>query len=176
MGLGVKAPSENSEDEHEEGDFNVADESGGEVDDDSGDPEVSENMESGSEDEEEQRPLSTVAIKGKKKAAPLNHRGLPFTFPAPANHEEFLEIIEDLQDEDLPVVIQRIRTLYHTSFSPENKLKLQVNTTNSCLGYLLIPFADSGEGAIRSYPLCYCTTDASSRPCFVITPSPPCHY
>ena len=51
---------------------------------------------------------------------------LPYTFPAPESHEDFLEIIEDVQDNDVPTVVQRIRTLYHPSLSPDNKLKLQV--------------------------------------------------
>lgn len=51
---------------------------------------------------------------------------LPFTFSCPRNHEEFLQIVEHLDDVDTPVVIQRIRALYHTSLSPNNKFKLQV--------------------------------------------------
>lgn len=51
---------------------------------------------------------------------------LPYTFPAPESHDEFLEIIEGLPDSDVPTVVQRIRTLYHHSLGPENKLKLQV--------------------------------------------------
>ncbi|KAH0840168.1 Nop14-like family-domain-containing protein [Lanmaoa asiatica] len=50
---------------------------------------------------------------------------LPYTFPAPESHDEFLEIIEGLPDSDVPTVVQRIRTLYHHSLGPENKLKLE---------------------------------------------------
>jgi len=170
LGLGVKAPSENSEDEYEKSDFNEDGESGGEVDDDGEDPEISENgpeeeeeeeeEEGEEEEEEEEKKEGLSSIEGKKKAPPLNHQGIPFTFPAPANHEEFLEIVEELQDKDLPVVIQRIRTLYHTSLAAENKLKLQVKVTNSYLSYLLIFLTDSGKGAFRSHPLCNRTTDA----------------
>ncbi|KAI6135128.1 Nop14-like protein [Pisolithus thermaeus] len=53
---------------------------------------------------------------------------LPYTFPAPASHEEFLEIVEDVRDEDVPVVIERMRAIYHPSFAPDNKLRLQTLT------------------------------------------------
>ena len=51
---------------------------------------------------------------------------LPYTFLCPGSHEEFLQIIEDLDDEDVSTVVQRIRTLYHTSLGADNKFKLQV--------------------------------------------------
>ena len=34
--------------------------------------------------------------------------------------------LSDLDDEDVPTVVQRIRTLYHTSLGADNKFKLQV--------------------------------------------------
>ena len=51
---------------------------------------------------------------------------LSYIFPCPGSHEEFLHIIDDLDDEDVPTVVQRIRTLYHTSLGADNKFKLQV--------------------------------------------------
>ncbi|KAB8257532.1 nucleolar protein 14 [Aspergillus pseudonomiae] len=44
--------------------------------------------------------------------------------PCPKNHEEFLEIINDVPMEDLPVVVQRIRALHHHRLHPDNKKKL----------------------------------------------------
>jgi nucleolar protein 14 len=44
----------------------------------------------------------------------------------PGSHEEFLHIIDDLDDEDVPTVVQRLRELYHTSLGADNKFKLQV--------------------------------------------------
>ncbi|KAJ3568764.1 hypothetical protein NP233_g5503 [Leucocoprinus birnbaumii] len=88
--------------------------------------EISEDEEGGSEDEEgEQEDLTTSSSRRKTKAAASAHQDLPFTFPAPGSHEEFLDIIENVKDQDVPLVVQRIRTLYHTSFAPENKFKLQ---------------------------------------------------
>jgi nucleolar protein 14 len=64
----------------------------------------------------------TGTSKGNKAA---KHE-LPYTFLCPGSHEEFLQIIEDLDDEDVPTVVQRIRMLYHTSLGADNKFKLQV--------------------------------------------------
>ncbi|KAJ5491525.1 hypothetical protein N7539_003092 [Penicillium diatomitis] len=49
---------------------------------------------------------------------------LAFTYPCPENHEEFLEIIENVSGQDLPTVIQRIRALHHPRLHPDNKAKL----------------------------------------------------
>lgn len=61
---------------------------------------------------------------------------LPFTFPCPESHEEFLEIIGEIDDTDVPIVVQRIRTLHHPSLSPENKVKLQ-NLTSVLVDHVL---------------------------------------
>ena len=83
-----------------------------------------------SEDEEgEHENLVSVApsAKGKSKARQLSSVELPFTFPCPSTHEEFLKIVDGAADADVPIIVQRIRTLYHTSLAPENKFKLQVS-------------------------------------------------
>lgn len=69
------------------------------------------------------RGATTKHLTTTKKGA---KRELPFTFSCPATHEEFLEIVEDVDEEDVPTVIQRIRALHHTSLAAENKYKLQV--------------------------------------------------
>ena len=69
---------------------------------------------------------STSRPKCKPKGKKAAKHEIPFTFPCPASHEEFLQIIEDLDEEDVPTVVQRIRTLYHTSLGADNKFKLQV--------------------------------------------------
>ncbi|OGM40988.1 putative rRNA maturation protein (Nop14) [Aspergillus bombycis] len=56
--------------------------------------------------------------------APAGNEVLAYTYPCPKNHEEFLEIIKDVPMEDLPVVVQRIRALYHHRLHPDNKKKL----------------------------------------------------
>lgn len=50
--------------------------------------------------------------------------GLPYTFPCPQNHSEFLEVIEPITLSKLPTVVQRIRALYHPKLLSENKEKL----------------------------------------------------
>ena len=78
-------------------------------------------------DEEHEDLVTSASLpKRKSKGKKGAKHELPFTFPCPGSHEEFLQIIEDLDDEDVPTVVQRIRTLYHTSLGADNKFKLQV--------------------------------------------------
>ena len=86
---------------------------------DFGDDDQSGSDEASDEEEARRRVLRSP---GTAKAV----KELPYTFPAPESHDEFLEIVQDLPDSDIPIVIQRIRTLYHHTLAPENKLKLQV--------------------------------------------------
>jgi nucleolar protein 14 len=80
----------------------------------------------GLDDEHENLVTLASLPKGKSKGKKGAKHEVPFTFPCPSNHEEFLQIIEDLDDEDIPTAVQRIRTLYHTSLGADNKFKLQV--------------------------------------------------
>jgi nucleolar protein 14 len=83
-----------------------------------------------SEDEqgEHENLVSVVpSARGKSKARQLSSAELPFTFPCPSTHEDFLKIVDGAADADVPIIVQRIRTLYHTSLAPENKFKLQVS-------------------------------------------------
>lgn len=59
------------------------------------------------------------------RAGPTSSSELPYTFPCPSSHEEFIEIIGGLTDQDSLTVIERIRTLHHPSLSPENPSRLQ---------------------------------------------------
>ncbi|KAH8815103.1 nucleolar protein 14 [Xylogone sp. PMI_703] len=49
---------------------------------------------------------------------------LPYTFPCPQKHQELLDITKKISIVDLPVVVQRIRALYHPKLKSENKAKL----------------------------------------------------
>ncbi|KAF7332673.1 hypothetical protein MKEN_00150200 [Mycena kentingensis (nom. inval.)] len=115
-GLGEKQDKEGSEeDDDEEGSGGDEEESGSEDDD--------EDDESESDEDGEHENLTSAkkpSSKGKSKA-----KELPFTFPCPATHDELLEILDDVHDADVSTVIQRIRSLFHTSLAPENKFKLQ---------------------------------------------------
>ncbi|KAJ5902403.1 RRNA maturation protein (Nop14) [Penicillium taxi] len=49
---------------------------------------------------------------------------LAFTYPCPDNHDSFLRIVENVPEQDIPTVIQRIRALHHPRLQPGNKAKL----------------------------------------------------
>lgn len=49
---------------------------------------------------------------------------LAYTYKCPETHEEFLAITESIAIQDLPIVVQRIRALYHPKLAGENKMKL----------------------------------------------------
>lgn len=97
---------------------------------DDGDGEISEESDKSEEEEEEgeheQLVASSKSSRSKSKGKKRAKQDLPFTFPCPASHDQFLDIIENVDDEDVPTVIQRMRALYHTSLAADNKFKLQV--------------------------------------------------
>ena len=67
---------------------------------------------------------SNVERNGYRKSKGSNE--LPYTFPCPVSHEEFLDVVEGIVDKDIPVVVERIRALHHPSLGAENPSKLQV--------------------------------------------------
>lgn len=79
------------------------------------------------EDSQEEEDLDEPASK-RRRTTSMKAAELPFTFPCPSTHDEFLDIVEGVADNDVPTVVQRIRALYHPSLGVENKYKLQVNT------------------------------------------------
>ncbi|CDO73803.1 hypothetical protein BN946_scf185015.g132 [Trametes cinnabarina] len=135
-GLGddaVVAASDESEDESEdkEGSDDEDEESSDKDEDEDGSvaPEFeSAEEDSGEEDGEEGESEALVQssrkrrMKSKAKSAATE---LPYTFPCPDTHDEFLEIIEDINEEDVPIVVKRIRALHHPSLAADNKFKLQ---------------------------------------------------
>ncbi|EJD01350.1 Nop14-like protein [Fomitiporia mediterranea MF3/22] len=105
--LSEELPEDNAEDSGSDEDVDDTDES---------DSEESDTEELAS------RAKSTTASKGKGKAVA---KELPFMFPCPETFNDFLEIIEDIDEKDIPTVVQRIRALYHPSLGQDNKYKLQ---------------------------------------------------
>ncbi|KAG6867879.1 hypothetical protein C0993_009921, partial [Termitomyces sp. T159_Od127] len=106
-----------SGDEEEDASSEVDEEEGEDEDD-------SENEAEEGEHEDLIQARNSLSGKSKGKA-----KEVPFTFPCPASHEEFLNIVDEISDDDVSTVIKRIRVLYHTSLSPDNKNKLQVLAT-----------------------------------------------
>ncbi|GAA5930412.1 hypothetical protein JCM1841_006850 [Sporobolomyces salmonicolor] len=53
---------------------------------------------------------------------------LPYTFPCPTTHSEFVKLLTSsgIKEQDTPLVVKRIRTLYHPGLAEGNKEKLQV--------------------------------------------------
>ncbi|KAF8914317.1 nucleolar protein 14 [Gymnopilus junonius] len=125
LGAGLEARGNLSKEE-EDGEQESSEE------DTSGDDGVSEEFdesEEGEEGEHDQLVALSVLSKSKSKGKKCAKQELPFIFPCPANHGEFLDIIEDVDEEDVPTVVQRIRALYHTSLAADNKFKLQTLAT-----------------------------------------------
>ena len=117
---------ENSEDEDEEDDLMA---------------ELEEGAMSG-EGEELQDLVSKSSKKGKAKAKP--YLDTAFAFDCPSTHEDFLSILSSQPDDQLGVVIDRIRVLHHPKLSEDNKDKLAV-----CLGVAMCP--DSSCIRLRSF-------------------------
>ncbi|KAI0660726.1 nucleolar protein 14 [Cubamyces menziesii] len=129
---GSEDEGSDEEDQDEEGSTDGSEDSGDE-DSDEEDGSVAHEFESAEEDsgeedgedgESEALVQSSRKRRTKSKSKPAK-KELPYTFPCPDTHDEFLEIVEDIDDEDIPTVVKRIRALHHPSLAEENKFKLQ---------------------------------------------------
>ena len=150
------AGAEDHADAYEQGEDEDSEEDGEEEDsDDSEDDQegsVADEFESasedgGEEDGEEGESEALVATKRTrhKKSTPTA-KELPYTFPCPETHDEFLEILEDIDEKDVPTVVKRIRTLHHPSLAEDNKFKLQVcPDARDLRGWALISIHGSGS-------------------------------
>ncbi|OSD04573.1 Nop14-like protein [Trametes coccinea BRFM310] len=129
---------EESDDEAEDGDSGEEDDESGDEDEDEEDEEEEEGSvapefesaeeDSGEEDGEEGESEALVQSSRKRRSKSKSKsaaKELPYTFPCPDTHDEFLEIVEDIDDEDIPTVVKRIRALHHPSLATDNKFKLQ---------------------------------------------------
>ncbi|KAK6332832.1 nucleolar complex protein 14 [Orbilia brochopaga] len=89
-----------------------------------GDEDASESEESEADllesEDESSAPQAAVQTNGTGS----DDSALPFTFPCPRTHQEFLKITSRHKMEDLPTIVKRIRVLHHPSLSPDNKSKL----------------------------------------------------
>ncbi|KAJ7739866.1 nucleolar protein 14 [Mycena metata] len=117
---------------HEDAEPSSGEEDDAEEESDDGDESSGSGLDDEEESEEEgdhEELVASVKPSKSKRKSKAPDKELPFTFPCPATHDELLEILNDVDDKDVPTVIQRVRALYHTSLAPENKFKLQVLTS-----------------------------------------------
>ncbi|KAL1975272.1 hypothetical protein VTN31DRAFT_3664 [Thermomyces dupontii] len=49
---------------------------------------------------------------------------LAYTYPCPESHKDFVKILKGVSNDDVHVVVQRIRALHHPRLHPDNKAKL----------------------------------------------------
>lgn len=124
-GLGTEIPANSDDQSDEDEDENEDEEEEGTsegTEDEFGPSDEGEEAEEG-EFEELLPKIPTKSSGAKSKG---KQKELPFTFPCPHSHDEFLDILEDVDDSLVGVVVERIRKLHHPSLGEENKFKLQV--------------------------------------------------
>lgn len=135
-GSDVSGSDDEDEGEDEDEDEDEDEEDGEEdvEEDDEDDGEDDEDEMSAMEDLDEAPELVPVdsdddeqVVKRAKGKKAKTTKEVPYTFPCPANIEEFEDIMEDLDDSALPLVVQRIRAIHHPSLAQGNKEKLQVS-------------------------------------------------
>ncbi|KAG8884046.1 nucleolar complex protein 14 [Tulasnella sp. 331] len=138
-----------SDDEDSEDDDASEDEDGGSSDD----------IQSDSDGEDDSVPsdvaVELVALRKqnqssnpKSKDKEAAKKELPFTFPCPETHEHFLDIIDDIDDADIPTIVQRIRIMYHPSLAEGNKDRLETFTS-----VLIEHVLYAAESSDHPYPL-----------------------
>jgi len=133
FGPGLQEEGSGESDEGEESDEDgggdeYGEEGSGDVDneDDDEDEDGTESEAEGMGLAEEGDDAELVPKRKGKTGESRAEKELPYMFPCPESHEEFLDILDDVNDEDVPTVVHRIRTLHHPSLAEDNKLKLQV--------------------------------------------------
>ncbi|KAJ1331152.1 Nop14-like family [Microdochium nivale] len=101
------------------------------------DGESAEEAEEGDEDDDEftkgllnaeetNNPVFSNRLNGTETSvnATGDANGIPYTFDCPETHTDLVSNTENIPVEHLPVVVQRIRALYHPKLNAENKAKL----------------------------------------------------
>ncbi|KUI53972.1 putative nucleolar complex protein 14 [Cytospora mali] len=107
-------------DDFEDGEFDLSeDEDGGAEGDDDDDDEFTKGLLT---ERESKDAVFSAETQGENAAKTGD--GLPYTFPCPQTHNEFLELVKDVPLSKLSTVIQRIRALYHPKLRSEYKEKL----------------------------------------------------
>ena len=127
-GLGPGLDEGEKVEQASEGEERDCGESSEDDDDEGDDPESTDGPDiSEAEDGDQEELVQSRKVGERRLSSPKPSKELPFTFSCPSSHAEFLDIIDDVEDQDVPTVVHRIRALHHTSLAPENKFKLQVS-------------------------------------------------
>ncbi|KAI9710268.1 MAG: nucleolar complex protein 14 [Bogoriella megaspora] len=74
--------------------------------------------------EEMSRP-EFAGLKSGASSKPILDGEVAYTYPCPASHAELLDVLRDIPSAEVPIVIRRIRTLYHPQLHEDNKSKLK---------------------------------------------------
>jgi len=91
-------------------------------------------------------------VERKAPQGPTSSDELPYTFPCPSSHEEFLDILEGVVDQDVPTVVERIRALHHPSLGAENASKLQVSI-DAVVAYILLRVSKKAYRCLQVFSL-----------------------
>ncbi|GAA5966032.1 hypothetical protein JCM3765_006544 [Sporobolomyces pararoseus] len=148
---GMQAEAE-SDDEAEEGSDGEDEGESGEEEDGEEEDEMDVGDLSAEDSDEEAVTGETEALVAPTKSAKAAPGAeLPFTFPCPSTHGEFVRLLtsSNIKEEDTPLVVKRIRTLYHPGLAVGNKEKLQV-FANVLLDHVIYLAASSSPSAFRT--------------------------
>ncbi|KAL8644126.1 MAG: hypothetical protein Q9226_007922, partial [Calogaya cf. arnoldii] len=100
-------------------------------------------------------PMGEINDKGKKDLEVPSvgkTNGLAYTYNCPQSHAEFLQITQDIPIDDQPIIVQRIRALYHPKLQAGNKAKLAVfsNVLVDHVSYLANNFSSTSFPVIEA--------------------------
>ncbi|XP_071170324.1 nucleolar protein 14-like isoform X2 [Mytilus edulis] len=122
----IDEEKEEENDEEEDGEKEEIEEEQSEDGDDSDDSYGDlESEDQGSDVEEEDKQKPTLDLKKKKKVMEEARKELPYTFKAPENYEDLLELLQTQTESDQLIIIDRIIKCHHPSLAEGNKQKLE---------------------------------------------------
>ncbi|GAA5924147.1 nucleolar 14 family protein [Sporobolomyces koalae] len=156
LGKGLEGIQEGAESEEEEeadgseGDEDDSDEDEGEEEEEDDEMDVGD-LSAEDSDEEAVEGEAEALVAPTKSAAAEPGAELPFTFPCPSTHGEFVRLLtsSNIKEEDTPLVVKRIRTLYHPGLAVGNKEKIQV-FANVLLDHVIYLAVSTSPTAFRT--------------------------
>jgi nucleolar protein 14 len=98
--------------------------SGSEVDTTSDESDTDDDEQQVDEDDDFINGLTLPAAKAVSKSPAATNGILPYTYACPQTHKEFLQLLKDKDENELPTLVQRIRALHHKGLADDNQQKL----------------------------------------------------